>query len=243
MDDILFGKTVLVTGATGLLGGAVAKMLLKEGYQVRAMTRDLPRAQSLANLGAEVVQAYMTDLLSLERAVSGCQVVLHFAAALAGEFAGEAYFHKVNVEGALCLAQAALAADLALRHPEQVKSLILVSTRLKRQTQLSWSGLLVDLALRIPLLQRMDKYPQPYYASVRQCEATRNYDCTDRLPEIRVPTLILHGKKDRIAPYRLAEEMHAGIKGSKIITFNGGHIFLFFQPRQFTAAIVEFLGG
>ena len=136
-----------------------------------------------------------------------------------------------------------IAAETALRYPEQVKSLILVSTGLKRQTQPSWTGLFVDLALRIPFMQRMDKYPQPYYASVRQREAARNYDCTGRLSDIHAPTLILHGKKDRIAPYRLAEEMHAGIKGSKMVTFNGGHIFLFLQSRQFTEAVLEFLRG
>lgn len=111
MDDVFFGKTVLVTGATGLLGGAVAKALLQEGHHVRAMARNPQRAQSLARQGAEVVQADMADLPSLERAVSGCQVVLHFAAAL-DEFASQAYFYKVNVEGTLHLAQAALAAGV-----------------------------------------------------------------------------------------------------------------------------------
>jgi 3-oxoadipate enol-lactonase len=136
-----------------------------------------------------------------------------------------------------------IAADLALRHSERVKSLILVSTRLTRQTQRSWPGLFVDLALRIPFMQRMDKYPQPYYASLRQREAARIYDCSDRLSGINIPTLILHGKTDRIAPYRQALEMNAGIKGSKMIAFNGGHIFLFFQPRRFTDAVIEFLEG
>ena len=56
-----------------------------------------------------------------------------------------------------------------------------------------------------------------------------------------MPTLILHGRRDQIAPYELAEEMHAGIKGSKMITFSGGHLFLFFQPQQFAKAILEFL--
>ena len=90
MEDIFFGKTILVTGASGLLGGAVAKALLAEGHQVRAMARNLERAQPLAGLGAEVVQADMTDLSSLERVVQGCQVVLHFAGALTGDFANEA---------------------------------------------------------------------------------------------------------------------------------------------------------
>jgi pimeloyl-ACP methyl ester carboxylesterase len=62
-----------------------------------------------------------------------------------------------------------------------------------------------------------------------------------RLQQIRVPTLILHGRRDRIAPYELAEETHAGMEGSKMIAFGGGHLFLFFQPEQCTEAILKFL--
>lgn len=86
------------------------------------------------------------------------------------------------------------------------------------------------------------KYPQPDYAFSRQRYASRNYDATDRLHEIHVPTLILHGKKDTLAPYRLAEEMHKGIAGSKIMLFNSGHLFLFFQLKQFLDAVFDFLG-
>ena len=64
----------------------------------------------------------------------------------------------------------------------------------------------------------------------------------DRLNEIHVPTLILHGKKDKIAPYQLAEAMHSGIKDSKMITFEGGHLFFILRPQQFIEAIADFLG-
>ena len=114
MDDIFSGKTTLVTGASGLLGGAVVKALLEEGRQVRAMTRSLSRAQSLARQGAEVVQADMTNPASLERAVTGCEVVLHFAGVLPGDLGDAVYFHQVNVEGTVHLAKAALAAGVAL---------------------------------------------------------------------------------------------------------------------------------
>jgi len=135
-----------------------------------------------------------------------------------------------------------IAAALTLRHPEQVRSLILVSTALKRQATPTWASRMLGLALRIPMWrERTSRYPQPYYAVVRQREASRNFDCMRRLQEIQVPTLILHGRRDRIAPYELAEEMHAGIKGSKMITFSGGHLFLFFQPQRFAEAILEFL--
>ena len=64
---------ILVTGATGNQGGAVARQLLADGYQVRAMTRDLQgdKAKALAALGAQLVQGDLDDPESLERALDG----------------------------------------------------------------------------------------------------------------------------------------------------------------------------
>ena len=64
---------VLVTGATGTQGGAVARELLARGYPVRALTRnpDQPAAQALRELGAEVVQGDFNDSASLRRAMTG----------------------------------------------------------------------------------------------------------------------------------------------------------------------------
>jgi pimeloyl-ACP methyl ester carboxylesterase len=53
----------------------------------------------------------------------------------------------------------------------------------------------------------------------------------DRLGEIHVPTTILHGRRDRVVPLREAEAMHRGIAGSKMVTFNGGHIFFVMRER------------
>ncbi len=67
------GAVILVTGATGQQGGAVARELLAAGHTVRAMTRnpDSEAAKALADLGAEVVQGDLNDAASLERAVQG----------------------------------------------------------------------------------------------------------------------------------------------------------------------------
>jgi hypothetical protein len=52
----------------------------------------------------------------------------------------------------------------------------------------------------------------------------------------------MHGKKDKAAPYTLAEEMHTGIQGSKMLTFAGGHLFFLMKERQqFLDAIAEFV--
>ena len=66
-------RLVAVTGATGLQGGAVTRRLLQDHWPVRALTRnpDGKKAQALTQLGAEVVQADMADLSSLEHAFDG----------------------------------------------------------------------------------------------------------------------------------------------------------------------------
>ena len=64
---------VLVTGATGKQGGAVARRLLKGGHTVRALTRkaDSPAAKELSQAGAEIATGSLDDRASLDRAVKG----------------------------------------------------------------------------------------------------------------------------------------------------------------------------
>lgn len=65
--------TILVGGATGKQGGAVARHLLDRGFHVRALTRhpDQPAARALADRGAEIAQGDLGDRASLDRALAG----------------------------------------------------------------------------------------------------------------------------------------------------------------------------
>ncbi len=66
-------KIIAVTGATGQQGGAVARKLRAEGWQVRALTRDpgKPAAQELKALGAEVVAGDLDNRAELDAAFQG----------------------------------------------------------------------------------------------------------------------------------------------------------------------------
>jgi uncharacterized protein YbjT (DUF2867 family) len=66
-------RSVLVTGATGHQGGAVARELLGHGCTVRAMTRkpEGEAAKALAKLGAEIVAGDLDDEASIRKALSG----------------------------------------------------------------------------------------------------------------------------------------------------------------------------
>ena len=64
---------ILITGATGQQGGATARALLAAGHKVVAMTRNpsSPKAEELAVLGAELVQADLDDEASLRSVLEG----------------------------------------------------------------------------------------------------------------------------------------------------------------------------
>ena len=70
-------KVVLVTGATGSQGGSVVQALLRQGQQVRGMTRNAssPAAEHLRKQGVEVVAGDFADQESLVRAASGVDTI------------------------------------------------------------------------------------------------------------------------------------------------------------------------
>jgi uncharacterized protein YbjT (DUF2867 family) len=77
-------RLITVFGATGTQGNAVAKKLLQEGWQVRAVTRD-PRsakAQALSDLGADIISADFDDFASLVKALENAYAVYSVQPAL-----------------------------------------------------------------------------------------------------------------------------------------------------------------
>jgi 3-oxoadipate enol-lactonase len=135
-----------------------------------------------------------------------------------------------------------IALDLALEHPDRVARLILVSTMASARPVSSMSRM--ELLSVLSGLVFRGRHPQPRYAFNRQREASRSFDCTDRLEEIRVPTTILHGRRDRIAPLRDAQMMRRGIAGSQIVTFSGGHLFFLVRERKwFLDSVATALDG
>jgi uncharacterized protein YbjT (DUF2867 family) len=71
---------VLLTGATGLLGGALLDLLLAEGHEVRCLVREeSPRAARLSALRTELSRGDAGDAQALSRALSGMDTLLHVA--------------------------------------------------------------------------------------------------------------------------------------------------------------------
>ena len=99
-------KPILVTGATGQQGGAVARALLVKGQKVRVMTRNPEKAASLAKAGAEIVQGDLTNQAILQMALRGVHGV--FAMSTPFEAGMEA-----EVRQGIMLADAAKQAGIA----------------------------------------------------------------------------------------------------------------------------------
>ena len=108
---------VLVTGASGFLGGHLVKRLSADGVPVRATTRLISRAQAVP--GVEWVQCDVAREEDLIRALAGVETVFHCAGMVGPPGSVEDY-ENVNVKGTATLAQLAARAG--------VKNLIYIST-------------------------------------------------------------------------------------------------------------------
>jgi len=102
----------LVTGATGFVGAAVARALLRHGRSVRVLVRPKSDRRNLADLSVDVVEGRMEDPRSLARAVAGCRYVYHVAADYRIWVPDPAPMFRANVEGTRDLLTAALEAGI-----------------------------------------------------------------------------------------------------------------------------------
>ena len=75
-------KRILVTGASGFIGGHVCEALAAMGLHVRAMARSSSDIGQLSGVDIELCRADLRDAASLERACAGMDLVVHCAAAV-----------------------------------------------------------------------------------------------------------------------------------------------------------------
>lgn len=104
--------TTLVTGATGFVGSAVARVLADRGHRLRLLVRPTSDRRNLAGLDAEVVIGDLTDHDSLQAAASGCRYVFHVAADYRIWVPDPAAMLKANVEGSVAMMHAAASAGV-----------------------------------------------------------------------------------------------------------------------------------
>jgi len=96
-------KQVLVTGGTGLVGANLVKHLNQRGMKPRVLLRKTSRTTALEDLDWEPRYGDVTEIGSLERAVEGCDWVLHAAAVVSFWKKRWDEVMRVNVEGTRAL--------------------------------------------------------------------------------------------------------------------------------------------
>jgi len=92
-------KKILITGATGYIGGVLMNRLLSEGHEVHTLVRDAAKARWMP----ESVRQFTGDLFevdALERAMQGVEEVYHVAAYARPWAPDVSTFYQINVDGA-----------------------------------------------------------------------------------------------------------------------------------------------
>ena len=112
VEDI--GGTVLLTGASGFVGSAVAKALTARGVAVRLLVRSTSNRRNLSGLGdgTEIVTGSLEDPASLRAAITGCKALFHVAADYRIWVPDPDAMMRTNVEGTRSLMREALAAGV-----------------------------------------------------------------------------------------------------------------------------------
>ena len=105
-------KTFL-TGATGFIGASIARELLKEGRQVRALVRGNSDTSNLAGLDIEFWRGDLCDKESLVNGLKGCDALFHAAADYRLWTRTPEAMYRINVEGTAAILDAALKANVS----------------------------------------------------------------------------------------------------------------------------------
>jgi len=96
-----------ITGATGFVGSHVARALAEQGADLRLLVRSSSDVRNIDGLKADRVTGDLRDAASIERAMSGCDVVFHVAADYRLWVPDSAQMYQSNVEGTRAILDAA----------------------------------------------------------------------------------------------------------------------------------------
>ena len=102
---------ILITGATGLLGGNLARLLASRNYgRLRVLARKTSNRAVLQGLEHELFEGDIRDREAVERAAQGCELVFHCAASVSQWRPNLAEMRAINIEGTVNVLAAALRA-------------------------------------------------------------------------------------------------------------------------------------
>jgi len=104
---------VLLTGATGFLGGEIARRLIAAGHDVRITVRKSSKLDGVKDLPLEKVEADILDKASMVRALEGRDALIHAAASVSSRVRDKDAIFRANVEGTRAVLEAAVEAKVS----------------------------------------------------------------------------------------------------------------------------------
>jgi 3-oxoadipate enol-lactonase len=152
-----------------------------------------------------------------------------------------------------------VARNVALRTPERLHSLVLISTHpgfdslstdrvmqfvteRRSRTPQTLKQLLGSSASRAAYEELLDSVARIHEASYQKTlEASVAQDRAAPIEQIRVPTLVIAGEEDTVYPPELAREMARRIPGAELLMLERtGHLANLEQPERFNQAVMDF---
>jgi pimeloyl-ACP methyl ester carboxylesterase len=204
--------------------------------EVNAITPDLPGHGRSPGPGRGSVGAYAADMIALLDALKIARAIV------AGHSMG----------GAIALA-------MALTYPDRVSGLILIGTGAKLSVhpdilnntltqsdkaialiaEWEWAEGADEQLRRLSRKRLAQTRPEVLHGDYQACNA---FDVRQQLDRIRVPTLIVGGRADRMTPFRYSTYLHEQILDSKLAAIDGGgHKMLLEQPQAVAAVVQQWL--
>ena len=104
--------TTLLTGATGFLGSAIARELLKDGRPLKLLIRKNTDTRNIDDLDCELVYGDLRDRESLKSALTGCKTLYHTAAYYSLWSRDKKMIYDINVQGTRNILESALEANV-----------------------------------------------------------------------------------------------------------------------------------
>ncbi|MBA4181358.1 MAG: alpha/beta hydrolase [Anaerolinea sp.] len=165
-----------------------------------------------------------------------------------------------------------IAQEFAIKYPARVEKLILLATAANidgygravltswinaRRSNLSreqWQRFMAPYVYSPGLLDDRERferailngvnnpYAQQDHGFLRQADAILAFDASDRLGNVKAPTLVVGAKDDVLVPVRNAEKLAKLIPGATLKVLDGGHAGALEYPNEYNAAFLEFLG-
>jgi len=204
---------VAVTGGTGFIGGKLVEALVRQGHQVRCLTRETSDAGRLEELGVELHRGDLGDTKALESLPADCEVVYHLAAHVS-DWGSKEVFYRYNLDATKVLLDASVRAG--------VKRFIHMSSSTVIWKSDFWNvHNLIDVDETFPYREH---YNDHYNASKAEAEKlVLSYNADEGLKTVVIRPSNVWGAGDKVILPRVAMAAKKGIlipmgSGTKTVT-------------------------